>query len=149
MLWWFIIYRVWQLASRVITMKFYWFIAAFFFLFLKISRVIPVEVMSCKAVGEGSSISLNFSPFVTINEIIPNKYYQSIFVAIWNFWHFYKNCKIWVWPNFRDQFKIEFLEASSPNFHWRLPETVRGSAKVISWSFGIKKNISFEILKKC
>ena len=43
--------------------------------------------------------------------------------------------------------KIEFLEASSPNFPWSSPESVPGSAKITSWTFGIRKNILFEILK--
>ena len=65
---------------------------------------------SHKAVNEGSLISLKFSPFVTVNEISiswkfqPHTYYQSIFVAIWNFWLFCKSCKIWVWASFRRQF---------------------------------------------
>ena len=45
--------------------------------------------------------------------------------------------------------KIELLEASSLNFPWISPESVPESAKIISWTFGIKKNISFEISKKC
>ena len=110
---------------------------------------------SPKAVSEGSSISLKFSPFVTINEISVSwnfqlhTYYQSIFVAIWNLWLFHKSSKIWVWANFRGQFlEIEFLETTSPNFPWSSPESVPGSAKIISWTFGIRKNISFEISKK-
>ena len=43
--------------------------------------------------------------------------------------------------------KIGFLEASSPYFPLNSPESVPGSAKIISWTFGIRKNISFEILK--
>ena len=107
---------------------------------------------SPKAVNEGSSISLKFSPFVTINEVSISwkfqlhTYYQSIFVTISNFWLFRKSCKIWVQANF---WKIEFSEAFSPNFPWSLPESVPGSAKIISWTFGVRKNILFEISKKC
>ena len=65
---------------------------------------------SPKAVNEGSSISLKCSSFFTINKISISwkfqlhTYYQSIFVAIQNFWLFRKSCKIWVWANFRGQF---------------------------------------------
>ena len=45
--------------------------------------------------------------------------------------------------------KIEFLEASSPNFPPSSAGSAPGSAKIISSTFGIRKNISFEISKKC
>ena len=76
-----------------------------------------------KAVNEVSSISLKFSSFVTINEISISwklqlhTYCQSIFVAIWNFWLFRKNCKIWVWANFRGQFLENWIIKSfQPQF---------------------------------
>ena len=76
-----------------------------------------------KAVNEVSSISLKFSSFVTINEISISwklqlhTYCQSIFVAIWNFWLFRKNCKIWVWSNFRGQFLENWiLRSFQPQF---------------------------------
>ena len=108
---------------------------------------------SPKSVNEGSFISLRFSPFVTINEISISwkfqlhTYYQSIFVTISNFWLFRKNCKIWMWANFRGQFLENWiLRSFQPQSS---PESVPGSAKIISWTFGIRKNISFEISKKC
>ena len=70
---------------------------------------------------------------------------MKVFVAIWNVC---KSCKIWVQLILEFNFwKIEFLEASSPNFPWSSPESVPGSAKITSWTFGIRKNILFEILK--
>ena len=55
-------------------------------------------------------LRLSRSPFLSINEVSISwkfqlhTYYQSIFVAIWNFWLFRKSCKIWVWTNFIGQF---------------------------------------------
>ena len=104
---------------------------------------------SPKAVNEGSSISLKCSPFFTINEIRISwkfqlhTYYQSIFVVISNFWLFRKSSTI-LEINF---WKIEFSEASSPNFPSRSPESVPGSAKIISWFFRVRKNISFQMSK--
>ena len=43
--------------------------------------------------------------------------------------------------------KIEFLEASSPNFPWSSPESLSGSAKIISWTFGIRKKIHWKYWK--
>ena len=119
---------------------------------LKSMRVIPAKVTP-KAVNDGSLITLKFSPFVIINEIISWKFhlhtcYQSIFVATWNFWLFHKIDKFEFGLILEVNFlKIGFLEASSPNFPLSSPESVPGSAKIISWTFGIRKNISFEILK--
>ena len=62
---------------------------------------------------------------------------MKVFVAIWNVC---KSCKIWVQLILEFNFwKIEFLEASSPNFPWSSPESVPGSAKITSWTFGIRK----------
>ena len=63
-----------------------------------------------KAVNEGSSISLKYSAFLVLHflKIHFHTYCQSIFVAIWSFWLFRKNCKIWVWANFRGQFLENF-----------------------------------------
>ena len=43
--------------------------------------------------------------------------------------------------------KTEFLEASSPNFPWSSPESLSGSAKIISWTFGIRKKIHWKYWK--
>ena len=44
--------------------------------------------------------------------------------------------------------KIEFLEASSPNFPWSSLESVPGSATIISWTFGIRKKYFIWNIKK-
>ena len=102
---------------------------------------------SPKAVNEGSSISFKFSPFVTISEISISwkfqlyTYYQSIFVQFEIFGFFIKVEKFELEPILEVNFlKIEFLEASSPNFPGSSVDCVPGSAKIISWTFGIRKN---------
>ena len=87
---------------------------------LKSIRVIPAKVTP-KAVNDGSLITLKFSPFVTINEIISWKFhlhtcYQSIFAATWNFWLFHKSCQIWVWANFTGQFLENWILSFQPQF---------------------------------
>ena len=91
----------------------------------KVIHIGSFQPRSPKAVNEGSSVSLKFSPFVSINEISISwkfqlhTYYQTIFVAIWNFWLLPKNCKIWFGPILEVNFwKIEFLEVCSSNFPW-------------------------------
>ena len=44
--------------------------------------------------------------------------------------------------------KIEFLEASSPNFPWSSLESGPGSATIISWTFGIRKKYFIWNIKK-
>ena len=78
---------------------------------------------SPKAINEGSSNFFEFSPFVTINEISISwtfqlhTYYQSIFVAISNFWLFRESCKTWVWAKFRGQLLENWiLRSFQPQF---------------------------------
>ena len=112
---------------------------------------------SPKAVDEGSSISLKFSPFVTINNEISIswKFQLHTFTNqfLWQFEifdFFVKIAKFKFGPILEfNLWKIKFLEASSSNFPWSSPESVPRSAKIISWTFGIRKNISFEISKEC
>ena len=107
----------------------------------------PFQSRSPKAVIEGSSISLKFSSFVTINEISISwkfqlhAYYQSIFVAIQNFWLFCKTCKIWVWANFRGQFLENLILRRHLVQYWGAENGIKWKNKsFLSFSWFLRRN---------